>query len=30
MRAARELDQTIGWPQQYLRAAPTGTRARVE
>ena len=30
MRAARELEQPFGWPQQYLRAAPTGTRVRVE
>jgi 2,4-dienoyl-CoA reductase-like NADH-dependent reductase (Old Yellow Enzyme family) len=30
MRAAHELEQPVGWPQQYLRAAPAGTQARVE
>jgi 2,4-dienoyl-CoA reductase-like NADH-dependent reductase (Old Yellow Enzyme family) len=29
LRAARELDQAIAWPVQYLRAAPTGAQARV-
>ena len=29
LRAARELDQTIPWPVQYLRAAPKGAQARV-
>jgi 2,4-dienoyl-CoA reductase-like NADH-dependent reductase (Old Yellow Enzyme family) len=28
MRAARELEQPIGWPEQYLRAAPPGTTRR--
>ena len=28
MRAARELEQAITWPVQYLRAAPKGSRAR--
>jgi 2,4-dienoyl-CoA reductase-like NADH-dependent reductase (Old Yellow Enzyme family) len=29
LRAARELDEQIAWPVQYLRAAPKGTQARV-
>ena len=29
LRAARELDQPIAWPVQYLRAAPKGAQARV-
>jgi len=29
LRAARELDQTIAWPVQYLRAAPKGAQPRV-
>jgi 2,4-dienoyl-CoA reductase-like NADH-dependent reductase (Old Yellow Enzyme family) len=29
LRAARELDQSISWPVQYLRAAPRGAQARV-
>jgi 2,4-dienoyl-CoA reductase-like NADH-dependent reductase (Old Yellow Enzyme family) len=29
LRAARELDQPISWPVQYLRAAPKGAQARV-
>jgi len=29
LRAARELGHDVPWPVQYLRAAPTGTRARV-
>jgi 2,4-dienoyl-CoA reductase-like NADH-dependent reductase (Old Yellow Enzyme family) len=29
LRAARELDQPISWPVQYLRAAPRGAQARV-
>ena len=29
LRAARELDQPIAWPVQYLRAAPRGAQARV-
>jgi 2,4-dienoyl-CoA reductase-like NADH-dependent reductase (Old Yellow Enzyme family) len=29
LRAARELEQSISWPIQYLRAAPEGARARV-
>jgi 2,4-dienoyl-CoA reductase-like NADH-dependent reductase (Old Yellow Enzyme family) len=28
LHAAEELDRAIGWPVQYLRAAPTGTAAR--
>ena len=28
LRAARELEQPISWPAQYLRAAPRGTKAR--
>src|ERR1700693_2272799 len=28
-RAARELDQPIAWPVQYLRAAPKGAQPRV-
>lgn len=28
MRAARELGQEMTWPAQYLRAAPTGVKAR--
>jgi len=28
LRAARELDQEITWPVQYLRAAPAGTKPR--
>jgi 2,4-dienoyl-CoA reductase-like NADH-dependent reductase (Old Yellow Enzyme family) len=28
LRAARELEQTIAWPVQYLRAAPKGAQAR--
>jgi 2,4-dienoyl-CoA reductase-like NADH-dependent reductase (Old Yellow Enzyme family) len=28
LRAARELDQVVPWPMQYLRAAPKGTLAR--
>jgi len=28
LRAARELDQVVRWPVQYLRAAPTGAPAR--
>ncbi len=30
MRAARELEQPFGWPQQYLRAAPPGSKPRVK
>jgi 2,4-dienoyl-CoA reductase-like NADH-dependent reductase (Old Yellow Enzyme family) len=29
LRAARELDQPIAWPIQYLRAAPKGAQPRV-
>jgi len=29
LRAARELDQPIAWPVQYLRAGPKGAQARV-
>jgi 2,4-dienoyl-CoA reductase-like NADH-dependent reductase (Old Yellow Enzyme family) len=29
LRAGRELDQTIAWPVQYLRAAPKGAQPRV-
>ena len=29
LRAARELDQRIAWPVQYLRAAPEGAQPRV-
>jgi 2,4-dienoyl-CoA reductase-like NADH-dependent reductase (Old Yellow Enzyme family) len=29
LRAARELDQPIAWPVQYLRAAPEGAQPRV-
>jgi 2,4-dienoyl-CoA reductase-like NADH-dependent reductase (Old Yellow Enzyme family) len=29
LRAARELDESISWPVQYLRAAPRGAQARV-
>jgi hypothetical protein len=29
LRAARELGQSVSWPVQYLRAAPTGAQARV-
>jgi 2,4-dienoyl-CoA reductase-like NADH-dependent reductase (Old Yellow Enzyme family) len=29
LRAARELEQEITWPSQYLRAAPPGARPRV-
>jgi 2,4-dienoyl-CoA reductase-like NADH-dependent reductase (Old Yellow Enzyme family) len=29
LRAARELEQSISWPVQYLRAAPKGAEARV-
>ena len=29
LRAARELDRTITWPVQYLRAAPKGAQPRV-
>jgi 2,4-dienoyl-CoA reductase-like NADH-dependent reductase (Old Yellow Enzyme family) len=29
LRAARELEQSISWPVQYLRAAPKGAQARV-
>jgi 2,4-dienoyl-CoA reductase-like NADH-dependent reductase (Old Yellow Enzyme family) len=29
LRAARELGQSISWPVQYLRAAPTGMQARI-
>ena len=28
LRAARELDQSIAWPVQYLRAAPKGAQPR--
>ena len=28
LRAARELEQTISWPIQYLRAGPEGAQAR--
>jgi 2,4-dienoyl-CoA reductase-like NADH-dependent reductase (Old Yellow Enzyme family) len=28
LRAARELEQEISWPAQYLRAAPTGAKRR--
>ena len=28
LHAAQELRKTIGWPEQYLRAAPAGTPAR--
>ncbi len=27
--AARELDQPIAWPVQYLRAAPKGAQPRI-
>ena len=29
LRAARELDQPIAWPVQYLRAAPKGAQPRI-
>src|SRR5436309_7052957 len=29
LRAARELDQSIAWPVQYLRAAPKGAQPRI-
>ncbi|HWY51780.1 MAG TPA: NADH:flavin oxidoreductase/NADH oxidase [Chthoniobacterales bacterium] len=29
LRAARELDESIAWPVQYLRAAPKGAQPRV-
>ena len=29
LRAARELNQSIPWPVQYLRGAPKGAQARV-
>jgi 2,4-dienoyl-CoA reductase-like NADH-dependent reductase (Old Yellow Enzyme family) len=29
LRAARELEQPIAWPVQYLRAAPEGSHSRV-
>jgi 2,4-dienoyl-CoA reductase-like NADH-dependent reductase (Old Yellow Enzyme family) len=29
LRAARELEQSIAWPVQYLRAAPKGAQPRV-
>jgi 2,4-dienoyl-CoA reductase-like NADH-dependent reductase (Old Yellow Enzyme family) len=29
LRAARELDQSIAWPVQYLRAGPEGAQPRV-
>jgi 2,4-dienoyl-CoA reductase-like NADH-dependent reductase (Old Yellow Enzyme family) len=29
LRAARELEQPISWPVQYLRAAPEGSQSRV-
>jgi 2,4-dienoyl-CoA reductase-like NADH-dependent reductase (Old Yellow Enzyme family) len=29
LRAARELEQPISWPIQYLRAAPEGSQSRV-
>jgi 2,4-dienoyl-CoA reductase-like NADH-dependent reductase (Old Yellow Enzyme family) len=29
LHAARELNHTISWPAQYLRAAPAGTQARM-
>jgi hypothetical protein len=29
LRAARELEQPIAWPVQYLRAGPTGAQPRV-
>jgi 2,4-dienoyl-CoA reductase-like NADH-dependent reductase (Old Yellow Enzyme family) len=29
LRAARELEQAVSWPVQYLRAAPPGAQARV-
>jgi 2,4-dienoyl-CoA reductase-like NADH-dependent reductase (Old Yellow Enzyme family) len=29
LHAARELEQSIAWPVQYLRAAPKGAQARV-
>jgi 2,4-dienoyl-CoA reductase-like NADH-dependent reductase (Old Yellow Enzyme family) len=29
LRAARELDQPIAWPVQYLRAAPQGAQPRI-
>ena len=29
LRAARELEQVVPWPVQYLRAAPPGTGARL-
>jgi 2,4-dienoyl-CoA reductase-like NADH-dependent reductase (Old Yellow Enzyme family) len=29
LRAGRELDQSIAWPVQYLRAAPKGAQPRV-
>ena len=28
-RCARELDQPIAWPVQYLRAAPKGAQPRI-
>jgi hypothetical protein len=28
LRAARELEQAIAWPVQYLRAAPKGAQPR--
>jgi hypothetical protein len=30
LRASRDLGGAIGWPVQYLRAAPAGTTARGE
>ena len=29
LRAAHQLEQSISWPVQYLRAAPKGAQARV-
>jgi 2,4-dienoyl-CoA reductase-like NADH-dependent reductase (Old Yellow Enzyme family) len=29
LRAAHELEQSVSWPVQYLRAAPKGAQARV-
>src|SRR5207344_2210064 len=28
LRAAAELERTVSWPKQYLRAAPAGSPAR--
>jgi 2,4-dienoyl-CoA reductase-like NADH-dependent reductase (Old Yellow Enzyme family) len=29
LRAAHQLEQSISWPVQYLRAAPEGAQARI-